>query len=120
MHANISIRRTVAALVCSATLGASAPASALPFAAQALPDASPAAQVQKVWCNWRGCWGWRRGYGWGWGPAAVAGAAVAGAVAGVAAATAAAPVVAAPPPVYDPCWQRWVGPYGGVHWRRVC
>jgi hypothetical protein len=67
-------------------------------------------QIEKVWwCRWGRCgpgWGWRPG--WGWGPGAVAGGLVAGAVVGSA--------VAAP----GPCWRSWVGPYGGVHWYRVC
>ena len=68
-------------------------------------------KVQSVWwCRW-GCgpgWGYRP---WGWGGFA-AGAVVGGAVVGAAA--------AAPYYYGGPCWQRWVGPYGGVHWRRVC
>lgn len=68
------------------------------------PDAS--SQIEKVWyCRWN-CggwhsgWGYRASYGWtpgwrGYGWRA---------------------------PVYygNPCWRRWIGPYGGVHWRRVC
>jgi hypothetical protein len=89
-----------------------------PVAAFTLP--SPAGvekavspQVEKVWwCRW-GCgrgWGWRGGR-WGfWGPAAVGGAVVAGAAVGAA--------VASPAPY--PCWRRVVGPYGGIHWARVC
>jgi hypothetical protein len=68
-------------------------------------------RIEKVWwCRW-GCgpsWGWRR-TGWGyWGPGAFVGGLAAGAVVGAA--------VAAP----GPCWRRWIGPYGGVHWARVC
>jgi hypothetical protein len=81
-------------------------------------------QTEKVWwCRW-GCgpgWGWRRP-GWGyWGPGAVVGGLAAGAVVGAAVAGA-APVYAPVAPVYGPgpCWRRWIGPYGGVHWARVC
>ena len=62
-------------------------------------------QIERVWCRW-GCgggWGWRGGH-WGfWGPAAVVGLAAGAAVAGP-----------------GPCWRRVIGPYGGVHWQRVC
>ena len=71
-------------------------------------------QIEKVWwCRWGRCgpgWGWRPGWGY-WGPGAVIGGLAAGAVVGAA-------VAAAPGP--GPCWRSWVGPYGGVHWVRVC
>jgi hypothetical protein len=108
------------------------PASALPIGDSSLGQSFAASsEVQDVWyCRWncggwhpgwgyRAGWGWQpgwRGPGWqgpGWGPGAVVGGVLAGAVVGAA--------VAGPPVVYGgPCWRRWVGPYGGVHWRRVC
>ena len=109
---------SVATLV--ASLGsASAMTLESPLAQSAVP-----VQVEKVWyCRWN-CGGWRPGYGYragyGWTPGWHGpgwqgpgwGAVAAGAVIGTA--------VAAPLIYSGPCWQRFVGPYGGVHWRRVC
>jgi hypothetical protein len=73
-------------------------------------------QIEKVWwCRWGRCgpgWSWRPGWGY-WGPSPFVTGLAAGSVVGAAVA---APVVAAP----GPCWRRWIGPYGGVHWARVC
>jgi hypothetical protein len=88
------------------------PAAALTLPSPAGLEKAVTPQVEKVWwCRW-GCggWGWR-GPGWGWGAGAVAAGVAAGAVVGAAAASA---------PYYGGCWRRVVGPYGGVHWARVC
>jgi hypothetical protein len=94
------------------------PATALNLPSQAGVEKAVSPQVEKVWrCRW-GCgpgWGWRGGR-WGyWGAGAVAAGVAAGAVVGAAAAA----------PYYGGyygggCWRRVVGPYGGVHWARVC
>ena len=100
----------IAAIAMMAAQISPAMAFTLPSSAGVEKAVSP--HVEKVWwCRW-GCghgwgWGWRGG-SWGyWGAGAVA----AGAVAGAAVATA---------PYYGGCWRRVVGPYGGVHWARVC
>ena len=128
-------RRSIAALACAAALAAAvSPASALTLAEPSLPQAGAASHVDKVWCGWGGC-----GWGGGWGPAAIAGGIIAGTAIGAAAAASAAPYpypyygygpgygyyapayYAGPPrPYYGGCWRRWIGPYGRVHWRRVC
>jgi hypothetical protein len=106
----------------------SGPASAFTLSGPSLGPSVGAAQVDKVWyfrwnCGgWHPGWGYHPGFGWqagwrgpgwqgpGWGGVPL-GAVAAGAVVGAAVAV----------PVYTgPCWQRWIGPYGGVHWRRVC
>jgi hypothetical protein len=86
------------------------PAAAFTLSSAAVGEKAFSPQIEKVWgCRW-GCgggWGWRGGH-WGfWGPAVAAGV-VTGAVVGAAVATP------------YPCWRRVVGPYGGVHWARVC
>ncbi len=110
------ITRGVAAVAAASMLMASTGPTSAFSALGALPQNSVAAAspIEKVWCQW-GC-----------GPGPLIGGFVAGAVVGAAVASAATP--AYPPgyysygPAYNygPCWQRWVGPYGGVHWRRVC
>ncbi len=88
------------------------PATALTLPSPVGVEKAVSPQVEKVWCRW-GCGpgsGWRGGR-WGyWGAGAVAAGVAAGAVVG--AATAA--------PYYGSCWRRVIGPYGGVHWARVC
>jgi hypothetical protein len=87
------------------------PATALNLPSTALGQSVAAsAPIEKVWCRW-GC-----------GPGPLVGGFVAGAVVGAVVASAARPAYA---PVYEPvyagpCWRRWIGPYGGVHWQRVC
>src|SRR5213592_1821134 len=108
----------IAVLVASLNSG-----SAMTLSSPTALRSDVSSQVEKIWyCRWN-C-GWR---GPGWGAPAVVGGLAAGAIVG--AAIASAPVYAAPAPVYvapapvyygDPCWRRWIGPYGGVHWRRVC
>ncbi|HME85470.1 MAG TPA: hypothetical protein VKG91_13195 [Roseiarcus sp.] len=93
------------------------PATALTLPSPAGVEKAASPQVEKVWwCRW-GCgpgWGWRGGR-WGyWGAGAVAAGVAAGAVVGAAAA---APYYGYS---YGGCWRRVVGPYGGVHWARVC
>jgi len=114
------LRCSVSTLAGVAMLAVSlSPASALTLVAPSLEQPFASSQIEKVWwCRWGCGWGWR-GPGPGWGPAAVAGGVVAGTVAG--AAIAGSPAYAGPP-VYagGPCWRRWIGPYGRVHWRRVC
>jgi hypothetical protein len=112
--------RVTAALAGASMLAVSlSPASALTLSSTSL-NAVASPQVEKVW--WRGCgWGCGGG-GWGWGPGAVIGGLAAGAIVGGALA---APYYGGPgyygaPGYYGPCWRRWVGPYGGVQWRRVC
>jgi hypothetical protein len=88
------------------------PATAFTLPSPAGVEKAVSPQVEKVWwCRW-GCgrgWGWRGG-GWGWGAGAVAAGVATGAVVGAA-------VTA---PYYGGCWRRVIGPYGGVHWARVC
>jgi hypothetical protein len=98
--------RSVAALASISMLAVSVdPASAFTLTAPSLQQHFVSAEVQNVWwCRWN-C----GRPGWGWGPALVGGL-VAGAVVGAAVAA----------PHRDPCWQRWVGPYGDVEWRRTC
>ena len=87
------------------------PATAFTLPSPAGVEKAVSPQVEKVWwCRW-GC-GWR---GWGWGAGAVAAGVATGAVVGAAA----APYYYAPY-YYGRCWRRVVGPYGGVHWARVC
>jgi hypothetical protein len=93
------------------------PATALTLPSPGGVEKAVSPQVEKVWwCRW-GCgpgWGWRGGR-WGyWGAGAVAAGVAAGAVVGAAAA---APYYGG---YYGGCWRRVVGPYGGVHWARVC
>ncbi len=101
--------RSIAALASVSMLVVSLnPASAFTLAAPSLQQHFVSAEVQNVWwCRWN-C-GPRPGGGWG--PAALVGGLVAGAVVGAAIAA---------PHYRDPCWQRWVGPYGDVEWRRTC
>ena len=92
------------------------PATALTLYSPAGAEKAVSPQVEKVWwCRW-GCgpgWGWRGGR-WGyWGAPAVVGALAAGAVVGAAAT---APYYG----YYGGCWRRVIGPYGGIHWVRVC
>jgi hypothetical protein len=122
--------RSLAAIASAATIAASlSSASAMTLASPLAQQSLVPSQVENVWyCRWN-CggwhpgWGYRPGYGWvagwrgpgwqgpGWGPVAVVGGLAVGAAVGAA-------VVA---PVYGgPCWRRWIGPYGGVHWRRIC
>ena len=126
MPAEKLLRRSIAAIACSAALAAAvSPASAMTLGAPAvIPQTGP--QVEKVWCGWGGC-------GWGWGPAAVVGGVIAGTALGAAAAAAsspyyyapapyyyATPAYYAPRPYYGRCLRRWVDYYGYPHWRRVC
>ena len=126
------LKRGLATIMGFAMLaGSLSSGSAMTLATPTAVGAAASSQIEKVWyCRWN-CggwhpgWGYRAGYGWvpgwrgygwqgpGWGPAAVVGGVAAGAIVGAA---------VAPPPVYygGPCWRRWVGPNGGVHWRRVC
>jgi hypothetical protein len=111
------MRQKISALSGAIAAVAMVAAQISPAAAFTLPSPSGvekavSPQVEKVWwCRW-GCgpgWGWRAGR-WGyWGPAVAAGV-VTGAVVGAAVAA----------PYYGGCWRRVVGPYGGVHWARVC
>ena len=100
--------RSIAALASVSMLVVSLnPASAFTLAAPSLHQHFASAEAQNVWwCRWN-C-GPR---GPGWVPAAVLGGLLAGAVVGAAVAA---------PHYRDPCWQRWVGPYGDVEWRRAC
>jgi hypothetical protein len=89
------------------------PATAFTLASPAGVEKVVSPQIEKVWwcrwgCGWRGG-GWRGG-GWGWGAGAVAAGVATGAVVGAAVAA----------PHYGGCWRRVIGPYGGVHWARVC
>jgi hypothetical protein len=92
------------------------PAAAFSVPSPAGVEKAVSPQVEKVWwCRWGCGWGWRPGWGWGWGWGA--GAVAAGVAAGtVVGAAAAAPYY----PYYGGCWRRVIGPYGGVHWVRVC
>jgi hypothetical protein len=86
------------------------PAAALTLPSPAGVEKAVWPQVEKVWwCRWGCGWGWRGG-GWGWRAGAVAAGVAAGTVVGAAAAA----------PYYGGCWRRVIGPYGGVHWARVC
>ncbi len=100
------------------------PATALTLPSPVGVKKAVSPQVEKVWCRW-GCgpgWGWRGGRWDYWGAGAVAAGVAAGAVVGAAAGVAAGAVVgaAAGAPYYGSCWRRVIGPYGGVHWARVC
>jgi hypothetical protein len=87
------------------------PAAAFTLPSPAGIEKAVSPQVEKVWwCRWGCGWGWHRG-GWGWGVGAVAAGVAAGALVGAAVATPAYP--------YG-CWRRVIGPYGGIHWVRVC
>jgi hypothetical protein len=111
------MRQKISALSGAIAAVAMVAAQICPAAAFTLPspggvEKAVSPQVEKVWwCRW-GCgpgWGWRYGR-WGyWGPAVAAGV-VTGAVVGAAVAA----------PYYGGCWRRVVGPYGYVHWARVC
>jgi hypothetical protein len=98
----------------SMTAAQMSPAAAFTLPSPAGVEKAVSPQVEKVWwCRW-GCgpgWGWRYGR-WGyWGPGAVAAGVAAGAVVGAAVAA---------PYYYGGCWRRVIGPYGYVHWVRVC
>ena len=87
------------------------PATAFTLPSPAGVEKAVSPQVEKVWwCRW-GCgpgWGWRGG-SWGyWGAPALVGGAIVGAA------------VAAPYAYPYGCWRRVIGPYGGIHWVRVC
>jgi len=103
-----AVSGAIAAVAMMAAQISPAVAFTLPSSAGVEKAVSP--QVEKVWCRWR-CgagWGWRGGH-WGyWGAGAVATGVAVGAIAGAAAAGS------------GPCWRRVAGPYGGVHWARVC
>jgi hypothetical protein len=121
MSVQSRVTRCVAAAG-SMLIASMAPASAFTPTGASLQN-SAASPIVKVWCNW-GC-----------GPGPVVGGFVAGAVVGAAVAGAArpayppgyyAPGYYAPgyyaygPGYYGPCWRQFIGPYGGVHWQRVC
>ena len=95
----------------SMTAAQVSPAAAFTLPSPAGIEKAVSPQVEKVWwCRWGCGWGWR-GRGWGWGAGAVAAGVAAGALVGAA--------VAAPAYPYA-CWRRVIGPYGGIHWVRVC
>jgi hypothetical protein len=112
---NLVTKTTAVAAVAAMLSAASAPAFALTVpGGAAQPSFAVGSPIEKVWCQW-GC-----------GPGPVVGGFVAGAIVGAAVAGAARPAYPpgyytyGPGYYYGPCWQRWIGPYGGVHWRRVC
>jgi hypothetical protein len=131
------LSRSIVALAGASMLFASLiPASAFTLGAPSPAQAVASSQIENVWyCRWncggwhpgwgyRAGWGWQpgwRGPGWqgpGWGGVPLLGAFAAGAIVG-GAVVAPAPVVVAP--AYGgPCWRRWVGLNGAVHWTRVC
>lgn len=112
------IRRFSAALTGVSMLATSLnAASALTIGDAAFEHSVASPQVQDVWyCRWN-CGGWHPGWGyrpgWGW-QAGWRGPGWQGPGWGVA-------VVGVPPVVHGgPCWRRWIGPNGGVHWTQVC
>ncbi len=102
--------RCLGAIAAIAVLTADmSPASAFTVLSPGGVENAVSPQVEKVWCRWGCGWGWRRP-GWGWGAGAVAAGVATGAIVGAAIAA----------PAYRGCWRRVIGPYGGVHWARVC
>lgn len=107
-------RFAVSVAAASMLVASMSPASAIDVPSTSLNQSVViSTPIEKVWCNWR-C-----------GPGPLVGGFVAGAVVGAVVASAARPVYApgyyAYAPAYGgPCWRRWVGPYGGVRWQRVC
>ena len=116
------VSKAAGALTAASMLALSlSPASAFTLLGPSLGPSVATSQIDKAWyCRWN-CGGWHPGWGYhagfGW-QAGWRGPSWQGPGWGGVPLVVGAPVVV---PVYGgPCWQRWVGPYGGVHWRRVC